>query len=808
MQELLKWLASLGGMEVEEGATLQLELASFPSGGLALLILVAMVAVCFVVVAIYRRDAHRLSRGRRISLASLRILALLAVSLVALEPTLVTVKEEKHPGHSILLLDTSQSMGHRDAFRHQDVQEIRESWRSILGTDPAGVSRIDLAKALLQHGDAEVIRKLAASNNLLVYGFGSGVEPLPMKDDGTALDTEAIVADGRFSNLGGALRAALEKSRDANIAALILLSDGRRNVGSKGSEMARFMSQRKVDQILILGVGDPSEAQTVEVTRMEAPEKAFQKDPFKIKASVASQGYDEMSLTLRLLQIPADGGEGRVVQTKSVQVGGEQQEADVEFENLTSQHAGLFTYKVEVEPPSGEPASPDRHSKQARVELLDQQTRVLLVSGGPMYEYQILRNLLVRDGTIKVSCWLISADEDFPQDGNVVLTELPKDQKELDPFDVFIFMDPDPEGLSRDLCELVAKQVQDHGAGLWWVCGEKFALNALRQGASTEPLVELLPVLPDMEKAALMIGYGRSFQRPFPYEMTPEGESHALLRLSDASKDANSLLWGRLPGWHFAFPILKAKPVAKVLVDSDAASFRAATGPLPIIATQLVGAGRVLFNGTDETYRWRSLYEDEYNRFWVKGIRHLFEGRLNAGNLRLRLDLSASKLELGEPLKIVVEAKDEAYQPLVADSYQLEVRREGSDPHNLELAAVAGMAGQFTATYRPAKTGFFQFSPVDKSGRSVESTVQVVAASVEKEGPVNLGELGAIAAARNGQLLRSPKDLLQSLDSIVSRTTTETFRIPRALWDHWFTVAVILSLLAAEWWLRKRWNLL
>ena len=48
MQELLKWLASLKGIEVEEGAKLRLELSSFPSGGLALLVLIGVVLALYL----------------------------------------------------------------------------------------------------------------------------------------------------------------------------------------------------------------------------------------------------------------------------------------------------------------------------------------------------------------------------------------------------------------------------------------------------------------------------------------------------------------------------------------------------------------------------------------------------------------------------------------------------------------------------------------------------------------------------------------------------------------------------------------
>ena len=87
MQELLKWLASLKGIEVEEGAKLRLELTSFPSGGLALLVLVGILLALYLIVHAYRRDGH-LSRGQRSTLATMRGLAVLLAVLVVLEPNL------------------------------------------------------------------------------------------------------------------------------------------------------------------------------------------------------------------------------------------------------------------------------------------------------------------------------------------------------------------------------------------------------------------------------------------------------------------------------------------------------------------------------------------------------------------------------------------------------------------------------------------------------------------------------------------------------------------------------------------------
>ncbi|MGA1522670.1 MAG: hypothetical protein ACO4CZ_01750, partial [Planctomycetota bacterium] len=83
-----------------------------------------------------------------------------------------------------------------------------------------------------------------------------------------------------------------------------------------------------------------------------------------------------------------------------------------------------------------------------------------------------------------------------------------------------------------------------------------------------------------------------------------------------------------------------------------------------------------------------------------------------------------------------------------------------------------------------------------------------VPAALEKEGPIDLSELSAIAAAPGGVLIRDPAGFLAAVEAIPSATRIETFTTARTLWDGWVTIVLITALLAAEWWLRKRVNLL
>ena len=832
MQELLRWLASLQGIPADD-VEMQFEFASFPSGGLGLAVLALLALLVTFVTYVYRRDGKTLTSAQRVTLVSLRAFAALAAALLLLEPSLVAVKRDTRPGSTILLVDTSQSMQQIDPFRRDDVQPLANGWRAI-AAQPGAAKRIDLLKALLAHDDGALAKKLAQKNDAKLYGYASGLEQLPVvavagnepkpgepkpseaKDGVPArIDIDKLAADGRYSDLGGALRSALDKSRNSEIAAVVVLGDGRRNAGPQGAEIARMLNQRKVPHTFVLGIGDPSATQVVGIGRFEAPEKVFQKDPFEMRAVVLAQGYDSMSATVRLLRIDAQGAE-TVVATQQVEVGGERQEALVEWKGLTSAETGRFVYRAEVLPPDGEPPAPERHQKNLPVEVLGERTRVLLLAGGASHEFQILRNLLLRDKTIDVSCWLSSADPTFPQDGDegARIEQLPTDQKQMDPFDVVVAIDPDASKLTPQFCELLKKHVLENGCGLWWVAGEKFSIEAFRDSASTKPIVDLLPVVLDVTYAESVanLGLGLAHPRTFPYALTPEGEDGVASKVTRIAenKDECKLLWSRLPGFHVAFPVQKLKPAATALVVDEAADARLKRDGkgMPLLASQFVGAGRVVFCGVDETYRWRSIFEDAYDRYWVKGIRFLFEGRIHAGNSRMQLRISDEKVELGDAITITASAKDEQMQPMMAPALEVAVTRDGAPMEPLQLVAQPEQPGVYQLELRPQQLGVYRIVAATPGGKAVELPFQVAPAQIETEGPVDRAELAAIASCNGGRLFDTPQQLLQALDEIPSRNAVDTFRTPHPMWDGWFTVAVVLSALTAEWLLRKRFNLL
>ena len=97
--------------------------------------------------------------------------AVIAVLFVFLEPSLVVVKKEVRPGHTILLIDNSRSMGHRDGY--QKSEALKATWEKLGVADVPGATRMELVKKLLSLHDGEVIanaERLSAGDAVRLHG--------------------------------------------------------------------------------------------------------------------------------------------------------------------------------------------------------------------------------------------------------------------------------------------------------------------------------------------------------------------------------------------------------------------------------------------------------------------------------------------------------------------------------------------------------------------------------------------------------------------------------------------------------------
>ncbi len=818
------WLRALLGVEdadIPPDAATSFEFNNLPHGSAGLALLLLALALCAGVFWVYRREGSA-PRRLKITLATLRALVLASGFLLILEPVLAIDQVEQVDKGTLVLLDSSLSMTARDRYAGEAV------WaplRNAIGKDPRELQRYRIVNEAL---DATgLIALLARQNRVVIHQFSDVLSPPvvvprverggnPPRIEGIDLGSDEGRRRGAGgTNLAGAVRQAVEAAGSDRVAAIVLVTDGRNNLGPPPEDLALYLRNKDLKLFTVV-VGESELPRNLRVTSLAGPDRIFRNDPAVFEVRATGRGYG--SATVELTRRYPDAGEvWDHVGSEATAFPTGDQPAVLKFTDRPPK-TGLVEYRARIVPESDE-SDPKDNEKIFVTRVVEEKAKVLLVAGAPAYEYYAIKNTLMRDSTITLACFLQSADPQFRQDGNVSIEELPKEEKDLFGYDVVILHDPDPTAFPPDWQSLLKKFVSDHGGGLGFIAGNKHTLSLLRDTPSGENDISgLLPVVLDIDRAdqpGIGIGYGGFFSSP--WHMTPEplGLAHPATRFHSDPKQARDLVWDRLPPFYWCFPVLKAKPGAQVLArHDDPRETVEPYGRRPVLAVHRYGAGRVLFLAADETHRWRGTAENIFDRFWVQTTRFLIEGRIGGARRRFRVYLDRELVDLGDSVRISAEVVDPSFEPLAAPSVGVTVNGPQLE-QEIALQPVEGKPGHFAGSFAPPAVGDYELRATAQEFRG--EGPDAPAASFRAEEPQR--EMGDVRAdrpllkdlaARTRGAMAEIHELArlgdpQLIPPASERVVTQGRPVP--LWDTWTTVIVVLVLLCAEWILRKRYRM-
>ena len=841
----------------------RLEFANLPEGWAAVGLIALLAGLLFAVVYLYRHEQRAgASMRARTFLAGLRCSVLVLLGVIWLEPVLATYIHRSIEAVTLLLVDGSASMSLRDPYpRPDDAERVGRALAGIEGADATAMSRADIMRAVLGRGDAKVLDELAANNPVEVYRFGDrliSLGRLPAgigEEDGergrgekgeTGADSSAgatsqpadsesdaatEVAPGSRpfelsslaeagapeTNVGQAVRQAIEARMGKPIAAVVVFSDGQFNDGDLPAEVARYARSKRLP-IHVVGVGDPSPMTNVNVYTVDAPPYVYADDSFKVTADILTQGLGGETITVELLERIPNSDATNPIESKQVTVGTDGTITPLVFSHRITE-ADETRLVVRVAPQPGE-AIIDDNLKAISVRKLQTKMRVLLVAGAPSWEYRYLSRLLQRDKTVNLSCWLQSADETAVRDGDTVIGQFPREREELAAYDCIVLLDPHARDFDPAWTQHVEDLIDTAGAGLLYVAGRK---NTPRfaHSPNAQPLFDLLPVVFDTGKADIIINELHYFQpTAWPVEVPAAVANHPILTVS-AQPGENARIWGRLPGVYWHYPVRREKPVATALLRHSNPRMRNAYDGHVLLATQFLGAGRTGYLGFETTWRWRRFGEQYFNRFWVKLLRHLAEGKLLSGQKRglVQFQTEGGAYTISKPIEVEARLLDTRYLPLEQPQVEATIRVDADAVPSVKLEVQPDRPGWYRGRFVPTRIGTHELT-IDLPGSggvpaaAIRGEVHVGRPNLEfrktelARGPLRTLAAGSSREPEEGVYLDIDEvDKLPSL--IASRSTSLILTGPaRALWDRWWTLMALVTLLGIEWAVRKRARLL
>jgi hypothetical protein len=608
-------------------------------------LVVALAALAAIVVLLYRRDASDLSRPVRAILAALRLGALAALTAAYLDFERTSEREIEFPSRVAVLVDTSASMALTDPAAAGTSPPRAD--QAIAALDAGG-----LLAALQPRHDVSVWRFDAAAERIAFLPRGGSAAPAtaaaapgtpPAGSDGGDWRSR-LAAQGVDTRLGDALARVLDEEPAGALGGVILLTDGISTAGTDPRAAAAVIARAGVP-VHALGIGSDVVPPAVRIADMVAPARVFPADPFTVTAHLQPQGMAGQTVRVELtVAADATAASPTPLDTVDAVLGADGDLVAVRFDVAGLTAAGRRTLGVRVIPTGG-PQGVTAERLTTDIEVVDRVTRVLLMAGGPSREYQFMRNVLQRDASFAVDVLLGTATPGVSQDARRILDAFPASDEALAEYDAIAAFDYDWRQLDLAARARLERWVARESGGLLLVAGTVF-MEAWLTDPQMGPIRGLFPLeLRAAHQLARDSASGGS--APQPVRFTRDGADAEFLWAA-GTRGASEAVWGEFPGVFGRCPAGAAKPGATVYMQLAVGDSGTAADNQPaFLAGQLYGAGTVLYAGSGELWRLRSVDAAAHERLTTQLLRHVAQGRLLRGSRRGRLLVDRDRYAVG-----------------------------------------------------------------------------------------------------------------------------------------------------------------
>ncbi|MEX2122149.1 MAG: hypothetical protein WD847_21395 [Pirellulales bacterium] len=750
-------------------------------------LLVGAAAVAWII-ACYLREIGTAGKGYRAALTGIR-LALVGIVLFMVAGFVVSLHRTGLP-YVVVIVDDSASMGIADRYDDEKLRAlIDERLKEAALTDG---TRLNLAKSVLLARRGAFLRAIDQRYKLKVYYLSADARAQSGSAEELIESLRALDATGASSRLGQGVAAVLDDLRGTPPTAIVLLSDGITTDGPTLAEAA-LDARRKQVPLFTVALGSETPTRDLELGDLLVDEVVFVEDVVNFEFKLTAHGLEGRQVRVVLRR--QEGGAPLAELLVRTGPDGEPQRLRLPYRPM---EVGDFDYVIEVET-LPEELRADNNRQLRRLSVRKERIRVLLLQSYPNYEFRYLKTMLERDSTIQLSSVLQEADLEYAELDESALRVFPARREELFEYDVVIFGDVNPAFLSASAIDNLRAFVVEKGGGMIVVAGPLYTPIEYRDS----PLAGLLPI--DFNNAAGP-DPGALINDPYQPQPTDLGLASPNMQLADDPRD-NPSVWQNLSPlyWYFEAPSLK--PAARVLAVHPL-RMSAEGKPLPIFVMHYVGAGKVLFHATEETSRWRIGQGEVYfARYWVQSIRYLSRSKLLGKDRSAELTADRREYRRGESARLRVRFFDERQAPVADDGVTVVVQREGDTTRRLDLRRVAGNRGVFEGALPRLADGRYHawIAAPNLPGDAPWADFQVVAPPGEMARvELDVGELKRASLETKGRYytLATASNLLGDLPE--GRPVKIDALPPVVLWNKWPLLLLFLSLIIAEWLLRKR----
>jgi uncharacterized membrane protein len=746
-------------------------------------VLVLVLLAVLAIVGLAWHNVRRQPRRQRWTLVSLRVVAVLVLGTVFLQPGVRLENVTRVRNHVVMLVDGSRSM-------------------DLPGED---ATRLAEAQAALA-AEASVVEAWRADHQVDWFSFSDHARPVA--------DAAAIKATGDASRVVAALEDVAARFRPEELAAVVVVSDGADNgvLGESvpGGEIpagAQAVASRLGAPIHTVFTGPNDPPRDVAITEVAYDDFAFVRNAVSIEATVTVHGYDNLALPVTLKRGT------HILGSKSLQLRDGKKRYDFEFEFVPDK-TGKAVFTLEVGAAPNEQIRVNNR-RQFVIRIIRDKIRVLQVVGRPSWDERFMRKLLKKNPNVDLISFFIlrtSASIDVARRDELSLIPFPTQElfeDQLGSFDLIIFQNFTYRGYRMRQYLPFIRDYVHNGGGFVMIGGDQ---SFTPGGYAGTPIAEFLPVtLPQGPTDLVAKG-------AFQGQLTEAGLNHPITALSLVPEE-NRAIWKGLPKLEGINRVVGLARDSTALVVHP--SERAGGALAPVVATRTFGEGRVLSVGTDTTWSWAFKPADEggdarhYYKFWNNAIRWLIKDpELNP----VRVEADRDRYPLGAEVTLISRVVGSDYAAAAGVPVKLRIERRWTDTGGeARRAVVAEPEGETTETGEwltrlvPEGDGaYVVVASAEIDGRVVDDREVFVVAPdpIElRRTAARASTLAMLAKAGGGEA----RTLADGLDGL-SRTEPKVVKVNRRrdvpLWASGWLLLIAILLPSTEWYLRRRWGLL
>ena len=763
----MNWLASLWGEEWGEYNAWELHWTSDVWGGtFAFLGVLIVLSLWFFWTSLARVR----SLWKKVFLYALRVVVLLLVAMVVLQPQLEFKKIQPLKNTIAVLIDDSKSM--------------------TIKTFPSEKSRGDLVRKVME-GSREYFESLKQDYEVDIFFASDQINPVSLSNVVTGYKEQAVNTD-----LHQVFLDVTEKYEGKSLQGVLLFSDGSDLAQDPSGISPEFteMLTRLNGPVHTFQAGSNEGFKDLAIEKVDATDFGFIHQPLNITVTISARSIGKKNVPLVL----KEGDKILVSKIVSLKEKDSQYTAELQF---TPSSLGKRIYTLSVPVFSGEAVEVNNHwSFEAKV--IRDRVRVLHLNGRPSWDSRFLRETLANNPKVDLLSFFILrtlTDDVGASTAELSLIPFPSNllfSDYLNSFDLVIFHNFkfSPFIDKKNLPNI--KEYVENGGAFLMIGGD---LSFEGGGYDRTPVEEILPMHIQGGSKKVLLG-------ELPMKVQPKLSHHPILQLEN-DPDKNEKAWRSLP------PI-QGINVGLVPAKGSHVLSRARKNKAnyPVLVTRQVKEGRTMAIATDSSWNWNFLRVGEggsgryYQRFWENVIAWMTR---EPGTNPIQVETDKEKYREHEKVVIHFKVSGQDYNSLPGVEVDLVLNSLPKEQELVRETIKTDEHGEGRFEFSPGREGFYAakvFLTDGGKALSGETRFIVFSPQIEFQKPlVNETLLQSLSKVTGGSH-RVLEEGIKIKNLAFPNPEVEIKSSSRmvSLWNSWWTYALIVGFLVVEWWARRK----